>query len=330
VISVEGLGKLYEGRVALRDLEFTVPEGEIFGFIGPNGAGKTTTIRILATLVMPDAGRATIAGVPVAERPSAVRELIGYMPDFFGVYDRLTAEEYLDFYAACHGVPRRRRRTVAHELLELVDLRGVAREQVDTLSRGMQQRLGLARALVHDPRVLLLDEPASGLDPRARIELRELVRELRRMGKTILISSHILPELEELCTWAGFIDQGRMVAAGPISELSARPGTGHAMRVTIDGDEGAELARAARLAERMAGAASVEINDDHLVITLADTTSPSALLRELVGAGVPVDAFLPVTGGLAEAFMRLTAPGDELLLEEAPSRPHTSEGEGAI
>ena len=207
MIAVEELRKQYGAHTALQGLELTVPRGEIFGFVGPNGAGKTTTIRILATLVLADSGMATIAGIPVADDPHGVRELIGYMPDFFGVYDRLTSEEYLEFYAACHAVPRRRRRKVAHELLELVDLTDRAGDQVDTLSRGMQQRLGLARALVHDPQVLLLDEPASGLDPRARVEMRELVRELRRMGKTILISSHILPELEELCTWVGFIDE---------------------------------------------------------------------------------------------------------------------------
>src|SRR5205807_8694780 len=179
-----------------------------------------------------------VGGIPAADDPHGVRELIGYMPDFFGVYDRLTAEEYLIFYAACHGVTHRRRRAVAHELLELVDLGDRAGDQVDTLSRGMKQRLGLARALVHDPAVLLLDEPASGLDPRARIEMRELVRELRRMGKTILISSHILPELEELCTWVGFIDQGRMAAVGPMSDVRNRVTSGRRLRVDlVDSDD---------------------------------------------------------------------------------------------
>src|SRR5205807_7533650 len=215
VISVEALRKQYGGQAALRGLELNVPRGEIFGFVGPNGAGKTTTIRILATLVLADSGAAAIGGIPVADDPHGVRELVGYMPDFFGVYDRLTAHEYLEFYAACHGVPHRRRRGVARELLELVDLGDRADDQVDTLSRGMKQRLCLARALVHDPSVLLLDEPASGLDPRARVEMREILKELQTMGKTIVISSHILPELTELCTMIGIIDQGRIRATGP-------------------------------------------------------------------------------------------------------------------
>jgi ABC-2 type transport system ATP-binding protein len=230
MIAVENLHKAYGDRVALDEVTFTVPKGEIFGFVGPNGAGKTTTIRILATLSSADAGEATVGGIPVHEAPADVRNLIGYMPDFFGVYDRLTSAEYLEFYAACHGVPRRKRAAVARELLELVDLSDRRDAQVDTLSRGMKQRLGLARALVHDPAVLLLDEPASGLDPRARVEMKELIRELSRMGKTILISSHILPELEELCTWVGFIDGGRMAAAGPMAEVRDAVVAGFASR----------------------------------------------------------------------------------------------------
>jgi ABC-2 type transport system ATP-binding protein len=307
VIEVEGLRKRFGSQVALQEVDFMVPGGEIFGFIGPNGAGKTTTIRILATLALPDSGTATIGGVPVAEDPHAVRELIGYMPDFFGVYDRLTSIEYLEFYAACHGLPHRRRRAVAHELLELVDLGGRADDQVDTLSRGMKQRLCLARALVHDPQVLLLDEPASGLDPRARIEMRELIRELRRMGKTILVSSHILPELEELCTWVGFIDAGRMVAAGPISDVRNQVLTGRRLRVEVVNADEVKLLAARDQIEDRRGVISVDLVEDGLEVAVEDTFQDQDLLIELVRAGVAVRSFARVTGDLSEAFMRLTS-----------------------
>ena len=307
MIEVEGLRKRFGSQLALQEVDFMVPGGEIFGFIGPNGAGKTTTIRILATLALPDSGTATIGGVPVAEDPHAVRELIGYMPDFFGVYDRLTSIEYLEFYAACHGLPHRRRRAVAHELLELVDLGGRADDQVDTLSRGMKQRLCLARALVHDPQVLLLDEPASGLDPRARIEMRELIRELRRMGKTILVSSHILPELEELCTWVGFIDAGRMVAAGPISDVRNQVLTGRRLRVEVVNADEVKLLAARDQIEDRRGVISVDLVEDGLEVAVEDTFQDQDLLIELVRAGVAVRSFARVTGDLSEAFMRLTS-----------------------
>ena len=323
MIEVEGLRKRFGSQVALQEVDFMVPGGEIFGFIGPNGAGKTTTIRILATLALPDSGTATIGGVPVAEDPHAVRELIGYMPDFFGVYDRLTSIEYLEFYAACHGLPHRRRRAVAHELLELVDLGGRADDQVDTLSRGMKQRLCLARALVHDPQVLLLDEPASGLDPRARIEMRELIRELRRMGKTILVSSHILPELEELCTWVGFIDAGRMVAAGPISDVRNQVLTGRRLRVEVVDADDVKLLAARDQIDGRRGVISVDLVEDGLEVAVEDAFQDQDLLIELVRAGVAVRSFAPVTGDLSEAFMRLTSqapppPASPVRVEPAP------------
>jgi len=311
VIEVEALHKRFAGQVALEEVDFIVPKGEIFGFVGPNGAGKTTTIRILATLAVPDAGTATIGGIKVDDDPHSVRELIGYMPDFFGVYDRLTAEEYLQFYAACHGVAHRRRRAVARELLELVDLGDRAGDQVDTLSRGMKQRLCLARALVHDPSVLLLDEPASGLDPRARIEMRELIRELRRMGKTILVSSHILPERGELCTWVGFIDRGRMVAAGPMADIRNRVLVGRRLRVElVDADDVKLFAARDQIANR-AGVIEVELVEHALEVAVEEEFADQELLMALVQAGVAVRSFAPVTGDLSEAFMRLTGPGAE-------------------
>jgi ABC-2 type transport system ATP-binding protein len=307
MIEVRGLHKRYGRQVALESLDFEVPRGEIFGFIGPNGAGKTTTIRILATLVSADAGSASIGEIPVADDPQGVRRLIGYMPDFFGVYDRLTAQEYLEFYAACHDVPRYRRARVARELLDLVDLAERSEDQVDTLSRGMKQRLCLARTLVHDPQVLLLDEPASGLDPRARYEMRELIKELRRMGKTILVSSHILPELEELCTWVGFIDKGRMVELGPVEDVRNRVLTGRRLRVElVDDDEVKLLATRDRIADRK-GVIAVEVVESALEVAVEEGFPDQELLAELVSAGVAVRSFAPVTGDLSEAFLRLTA-----------------------
>ncbi|MCU0275062.1 MAG: ABC transporter ATP-binding protein, partial [Acidimicrobiales bacterium] len=214
IVTARGLVKRYNGTLALGGLDLDVVAGEIFGLVGPNGAGKTTTLRILATLLVPTAGDAEVAGASIRRDPQEVRRALGYMPDSFGVYDDMKVWEYLDFFGRCHGLPADRRRRMIGDLLELVDLGPKRDTYVATLSRGMQQRLCLAHALVHDPAVLLLDEPASGLDPRARVELRELLRELRTLGKTILISSHILPELEELCTSLAIIDGGRVVAQG--------------------------------------------------------------------------------------------------------------------
>jgi ABC-2 type transport system ATP-binding protein len=306
MIAVENLHKAYGGRVALDEVTFTVPKGEIFGFVGPNGAGKTTTIRILATLSAADSGDASVGGIPVHEAPAEVRNLIGYMPDFFGVYDRLTSAEYLEFYAACHGVPRRKRAAVARELLELVDLSDRRDAQVDTLSRGMKQRLGLARALVHDPAVLLLDEPASGLDPRARVEMKELIRELRRMGKTILISSHILPELEELCTWVGFIDGGRIVAAGPMAEVRDAVVSGRRLRISLADHGEEEMTRAEELLRSHEGVIDVLRLSDHLEVAVTEAVVDDDLLALLVGRKVRVRSFAVIPGDLSEVFLRLT------------------------
>ena len=221
-IQTESLTKRYGRNVAVGGLDLTIEAGEIFGLVGPNGAGKTTTLKMLATLLPPSAGDAEIGGVSVRRQPDAVRRVIGYMPDNFGVYDDMRVWEYLDFFGRCYGLSASRRRQMIGDLLELVDLVGKRDAYVQDLSRGMQQRLCLAHALVHDPQVLLLDEPASGLDPRARVELRELLRELRSLGKTIVISSHILPELEELCTSLAIIDHGRVMASGRVDDIAER------------------------------------------------------------------------------------------------------------
>ena len=233
MIQTKRLTKYYGNLAAVIDLDLTIEEGDIFGFIGPNGAGKTTTMRILATLLEPTRGTALINGLSVTKQGKKVRRLVGYMPDFMGVYDDLKVFEYLEFFAAAFGIERRRRKSIVEGVLELTDLKSKQNVDVDSLSRGMQQRLGVARVLVHDPKVLILDEPASGLDPRARIEIRELLRELKKMGKTIMISSHILSELEEICDRVGIIEHGRMVFSGSMEEIISRLGIQNKVRVKV-------------------------------------------------------------------------------------------------
>ncbi len=306
MITAENLTKVYGKRTALDQVSFEVPEGEIFGFVGPNGAGKTTTLRILAALLEPTSGRASIDGADVAQRPGQVHSRLGYMPDFFGVYDQLTVTEYLDFYAACYRQPKTRRTKIVNDLLELIGMTERRDQAVDTLSRGLKQRLCLARALVHDPVVLLLDEPASGLDPRARVEMREILRELRRMGKTIVISSHILPELTELCTMIGIIDQGHMLATGPVHEVIQKLSADRRVRITIVGDRDAAVA----ILKPLAAVRQVDIANGTIEATYeGDETTAAEILQALTAEGVKVSAFSPVDGGLEEAFMRITSEG---------------------
>jgi len=304
VIEIDGLSKIYAAVRAIDNISFNVGPGEIFGFVGPNGAGKSTTLKILATLLPPTSGRALVNGLDVTTNVFEVRGLIGYMPDFFGVYDRLTSAEYLSFYAACYRIPRSRRGAIVKDLLELVNLVEKRDAQVNSLSRGMKQRLCLARALVHDPQVLLLDEPASGLDPRARIDMRDLLKELRTMGKTIIISSHILPELSELCTSAAILERGRVLAAGPLDSLMGPAGTSR-VRVTVKGD----IAAAMLTAQGIAGVTRVTPEDEGGMQLGYDpvATEPGQVLAALMQAGVPVSAFAPVETDLEDVFMRVTA-----------------------
>ncbi|MGH7764694.1 MAG: ABC transporter ATP-binding protein [Candidatus Dormibacteraceae bacterium] len=304
MISVQDLTKVYGARTALDHVSFEVPEGEIFGFVGPNGAGKTTTLRILATLLEPTGGSASIAGVDVSRDRQGVHDRIGYMPDFFGVYDQLTVGEYLDFYASCYKQPKQRRQKIIEDLLALTGLTDRKNQLVDTLSRGLKQRACLARALVHDPKVLLLDEPASGLDPRARVEMREIVKELRHMGKTIVISSHILPELTELCTMVGIIDRGRMRATGPVREVIARLSSGKRLNVKVVGD----LDMATEVLRPLAAVHEVRVVNGAIEADYTgDDSTASEILLELTRAGVKVSGFSEVDGGLEDAFLKATS-----------------------
>src|SRR5512133_2399325 len=230
------LTRLYGAVAALQGLDLTVNKGDLFGFIGSNGAGKTTTLRILATFLAPSAGSASILGCDVVRQADAVRHVIGYMPDFFGVYKDMEVTEYLDFFAACYKIPSARRDRTVSDVLELVGLSEKRGSLVGALSRGMQQRLGLARVLIHDPRLLLLDEPASGLDPRARIEMMAILQELQRMGKTIIISSHILSELQNLCNRVAIIEKGKLIYSGAVQGVRDQISTGLVYCVKMVGD----------------------------------------------------------------------------------------------
>ena len=308
IVRTEGLVKRYDRTVAVAGIDLAIDQGEIFGLVGPNGAGKTTTLRMLATLLRPDAGTAEINGWSVTRNPDEVRRVLGFMPDAFGVYDDMKVWEYLDFFARCYGLPAAGRRRMIGDLLELVDLGDRRDAYVQDLSRGMQQRLCLAHALVHDPQVLLLDEPASGLDPRARVELRELLRELRSMGKTIVISSHILPELEELCTSVAIVDRGQVLAQGRVSEIEQRLRFGAVLRMQLL-LEGDELAAARDQLAAQPDVASATILPDGTVELgfRGDDAAAARLLASVVAAGLPVASFARAASDLEELFLQVTA-----------------------
>jgi ABC-2 type transport system ATP-binding protein len=241
MIRVQHVSHWFGSMQVLRDVSMNVPRGEIFGFIGPNGAGKTTTIRMMATLLEPDDGRVLVDGIDVVEAPSEVRKILGFMPDSFGVYDRITVEEYLDFFAAAHAIPLSQRKKTIDAVMELTELGQLKDRLVAAMSKGMKQRLAIARTLLHDPKVLILDEPANGLDPRARIEMRALIEELQRLGKTIMLSSHILTELSDMCTSVAILEKGKLVASGSVDSIGRglTPDRGARMRLLAP-PEGAE------------------------------------------------------------------------------------------
>ena len=313
-IETVNLTRRYGRMVALDHLNLTVARGSIYGFIGPNGAGKTTTLRLLAGLIEPTSGEVRLMGQRLI--PGGGQRLVGYMPDFFGVYDDLRVWEYLDFFARCYGLEAARRRRMVDELLNLVDLADRRNAYVQSLSRGMQQRLCLAHALVHDPPVLLLDEPASGLDPRARVELRELLRTLRDMGKTVLVSSHILSELAEVCNEIGIIDSGKMIVSGPVETVRRQLEGSARLRIRVL--RGLETARA--LLQRVAATPEeglprlrgvrADPSDEAVVLVEveeSDEERQAALLTRLVQAGVVVSEFRAQAENLEELFLRLTA-----------------------
>jgi ABC-2 type transport system ATP-binding protein len=315
IVETRDLTRRYGATLALNHLNLSVPQGAIYGFIGPNGAGKTTTMRILTTLLAPSDGEAYVAGHSVRREPAAVRRAVGFMPDSFGVYDRMSAQEYLEFFAAAYDVPVERRTRLISNLLALVELSHKRDADVMGLSRGMKQRLSLARTMLHDPLLLILDEPASGLDPRARVELRELLKELRVMGKTIMISSHILTELAEMCTHIGIIERGNLLASGDVATIMREMQPHRVFEVRLlaprEGGMAEALAAAAELARGDPHVIDVrplpEDDPPHLQIDVdGDDRAVSALLARLLAGGVQVTHFAGQVSNLEEIFLRVT------------------------
>jgi ABC-2 type transport system ATP-binding protein len=316
MIETINLTKRYGDLVALDNLNLTIEEGSCFGFIGPNGAGKTTTIKILATLLKPTSGQANVNGLTIGYQNRDIRPCIGYVPDFMGAYEDMVVQEYLEFFASAYNISGDNRRKVVLDVLELTDLTYKATAEVNGLSRGMQQRLSIARVLLHDPKVLLMDEPASGLDPRARIEIRELLKELRRMGKTILISSHILHELAELCNHVGIIERGKLLFSGDVNEAIRKAKVGRTFHILL-----ADRTRAAaelltkingiqKVTLRNAETGEAESTGDGKVIELtfedSSATSPSDIPSVLINGGFRINGYTEEAVNLETAFMRLT------------------------
>jgi len=303
MIETHDLTKMYGELYALNRLNLTLQQGDVYGFIGPNGAGKTTTMRILATLLNPSWGEATVCGYSIYTGSKEIRRVIGYMPDFFGVYDDMKVIEYLEFFASAYRIKGAARRKICEEVLELVDLTYKRDALVTSLSRGMTQRLGLARTLLHDPQVLLLDEPASGLDPRARIEMRALLKELRNMGKTILVSSHILPELADICNKIGIIEQGCLLVNGEVTDVMKQVRTDIVLNITV----AARMTDAAGLLENQPEVESVQDKNGVLIVKLNEGVNQYGFLaNRLVEQGYELTLFKEDEINLETAFMHLT------------------------
>ncbi|MEC9094605.1 MAG: ABC transporter ATP-binding protein [Planctomycetota bacterium] len=303
MIKTVGLTKKYGDLFAINEIDLELEQGDLFGFIGPNGAGKTTTMRIIATLLEPTQGEAYICGHSIYNDAKEIRRLVGYMPDFFGVYDDMKVIEYLEFFAAAYRIKGDARRKKCNEMLDVVDLDFKRDAFANTLSRGQTQRLGLARVLLHDPQVLLLDEPLSGLDPRARIEMRNLLRRLGEMGKTIVVSSHILPELADICNKVGIIDRGVMNVNAEVSEVMRQVRDRIVLKIGVKGNQ----EDAAKLVESIELVDSVSMGDDVILATLKKGVDDYAEIASvIISAGYPIVKFGEEEINLESAFMTLT------------------------
>ena len=303
MIELRNLVKQYGKFTAVDHLDLTIPDGSIFGFVGPNGAGKTTTMRMMAGLLRATDGSILLNDVDMTKNATLLRSKIGYMPDFFGVYDNLKVTEYMDFYAGTYEIPYKERDAIIHNLLEIVDLSHKKEAYVDSLSRGMKQRLCLARSLVHDPDLLILDEPASGLDPRARIEMKEVLKQLQVMGKTVVISSHILPELAEMCTEVGIINHGKVATQGTVQEIMRKLTQKRIIHVKFMGDAQPVI----KILQQMPMIQNIEEQTTDVQFAFDGTEEQLAdVLKQLVVADIPVLSFQEKEGNLEEIFMQVT------------------------
>ncbi len=308
MLKIEKLQKTYGKYHALNGLDMEIPEGALYGFVGPNGAGKTTTIKIMTGLLMPDSGSVKIGGIDVLRTPQQLKRKIGYVPDHFGVYDNLKVSEYMEFFASCYGLEGLKSRKRCSTLLEQVGLEDKEDFFVDGLSRGMKQRLCLARALIHDPALLIMDEPTAGLDPRTRLEFRNIVMELNEMGKTVLISSHLLEDLSELCTHIGIIESGKMIVSGSMNEIIERVQTSKPMIIQVHSNLDAAL----KLLKEHELVKTIMVREQEIMVGFAgDAGQESELLAQLIAAGVQVRGFIREPGSLEAIFMQITTRDEE-------------------
>lgn len=308
MLYIEDLTKNYGAFTAVNHLTLHIPEGDLFGFVGPNGAGKTTTIRIVCGLLRASAGKVRIGNAAVEAGSRNMKRLIGYVPDFFGVYDNLKVREYMDFYGSMYGMGHRDIMKLSDDLLELVNLTDKKEFYVDTLSRGMKQRLCVARALLHNPKLLILDEPSSGLDPGARVEMKELLKNLHSMGKTIVISSHILSELSEMCSSIGIMNRGRLVTAGRIEDIMQQLAGGKRINVRVSSD----MEPAVRFLKEQAGVTVDSVRENEVLISYDRSDEEiCALIGRMIQGGIVLTDFHREEGSLESLFMQLTGGGDE-------------------
>lgn len=318
MLEVKTLNKKYGKNKILNDLTLTVDDGELFGFVGSNGAGKTTTFRIIAGLLSADGGEVCIGGIDAIREPRKIKRHIGYMPDFFGVYDNLKAIEYMEFYASIYNIHGKQAKKLCIDLMELVNLGNKADSYVDSLSRGMKQRLCLARCMIHNPGLLILDEPASGLDPQARYEMKEILKNLKELGKTIIISSHILTELTQMCSSIGIIKQGQMVRCDTVENISSSMNSRETLMISVSGG----MEEALRLIREYPQSNDVSVKGGAISLSFEnDVDAQAKLLRDLVQAGVNVYEFQRQKGDLEELFIELMQEG-----EAYENKPHDIQG----